>query len=166
VIGWSILQEPGSPFHAPPTPIPSTTLKQGIASSLSFPDGRTLTLPATFLELNETIEQLIGRTSAQTFSLVDNAAALAFSDPLSPSLEDAGSLWLEYTRRPPISAGRTAGRVARFGPGNARRAEDPAYAQSKRPAFLRSAPGSTPRCRCSRWLARPLSSAPTPASTN
>src|ERR1700730_12728975 len=82
----------------PPTAIPSTTLEAGDRFEVyPSPDGRTLTLPASFLELNETIEQLIGPDGQpQPFHHDDTAASLAFSDPLSPSLADAGSLWLEY----------------------------------------------------------------------
>ncbi|MDB5309913.1 MAG: yqhH [Gemmataceae bacterium] len=61
------------------------------------PDGRTLTLPESFLELNQPIEQLVGPGDRpQSFQLADSLTSLEFAEPLVPPPAGAGSLWLEY----------------------------------------------------------------------
>ena len=79
-----------------PPPTPLTDLEPGDRFEVyPSPDGRALALPASFLELNQPIHQLVGPND-QPLALrrADSAAYLEFVDPLQPILD--GSVWLEY----------------------------------------------------------------------
>ena len=61
------------------------------------PDGLTLSLPESFLDMDQSIDQLIGPAGQQlTFQLTDSLSSLELAEPLSPPPTGTDTLWLEY----------------------------------------------------------------------
>ncbi len=83
-----------SSSHQPPL----TALEPGDRFEVApSPDGRTLTLPEGFLELDQPVDQLTGPDDQpRTFRLADSLSALERVEPPVPPPAGTASLWLEY----------------------------------------------------------------------
>jgi SNF2 family DNA or RNA helicase len=77
---------------------PSTALEPGDRFDVDLsPDGRTLTLPECFLDLDQVIDELLGPNAGPvTFKMADSLSELELHDPPEPIPAGTDSLWLEY----------------------------------------------------------------------
>src|SRR5437016_5181322 len=79
---------------------PSTALETGDRFDVDLsPDGRTLTLPECFLDLDQVIDELLGPDAGPiTFKMADSLSDLELDDPPGPLPAGTDSLWLEYQK--------------------------------------------------------------------
>ncbi len=77
---------------------PLTTMETGDRFELSpSSDGRTLTLPESFLELDQPIDELLGPDAQpRTFRFAVSPPSLELDEALAPPADSPDSLWLEY----------------------------------------------------------------------